>query len=406
MRSTVEDASSQQPARLLAVGVSHHQAPLEVRERLYLQDGHAAELAADLGDAVVLSTCNRTEVYLVGGSPDAARVELERRSGLELGGVLARWDDGEAVSHLFRVAAGLDSLVPGESQILGQVREAYQAARTAGATGPLLNRLFEEALRAGKRVRTEAKLHELPESVAASAVELAARELGGVEGRRALLFGAGRMSELAARDLRARGAEVVVSSRTLESAQDLADRVGGRAAVFDAVAVELPDADLVISATRCPYPILHAEAVRPREKPLVLVDVAVPRDLDPAIGGLDDCTLFDIDALGEGLVGREEDVREAEAIVAEEAARFAEWRRARDAAGAIRDLRRRAEEIRSEELARAGSRLADLSPRERETVETLTTQIVNKLLHAPTVRAKEAGSEPLRDLFALRDERE
>jgi glutamyl-tRNA reductase len=377
-----------------------------VRERLYLRDGHAEELAADLGDAVVLSTCNRTEVYLVGGNVDAARVELERRSGLELGGVLGRWDDGEAVSHLFRVAAGLDSLVPGESQILGQVREAYNAARTAGATGPLLNRLFEDALRAGKRVRTEAKLHELPESVAASAVELAARELGGVEGRRALLFGAGRMSELAARDLRARGADVVVSSRTLESAQDLADRVGGRAAAFDAVAVELPDADLVVSATRCPYPILHAEAVRPRDKPLVLVDVAVPRDLDPAIGELEGCTLFDIDALGEGLVGREEDVREAEAIVAEEAARFAEWRRARDAAGAIRDLRRRAEEIRSEELARAGSRLADLSPRERETVETLTTQIVNKLLHAPTVRAKEAGSEPLRDLFALRDERE
>jgi glutamyl-tRNA reductase len=395
--------------RLLAVGVSHHHAPLEVRERLYLQDGHAAELAADLGEAVVLSTCNRTEIYLAGvagGSPDAARAELEDRSGVELGGVLARWDDGEAVSHLFRVAAGLDSLVPGESQILGQVREAYDAARTAGATGPLLNRLFEEALHAGKRVRTEAKLHELPESVAASAVELAVRQLGGAEGRRALLFGAGRMSELAARDLRARGAEVVVSSRTLESAHDLVDRVGGRAAAFDAVAVELPDADLVISATRCPYPILHAEAVRPRDKPLVLVDVAVPRDLDPAIGELDGCTLFDIDALGEGLVGREEDVREAEMIVAEEAARFAEWRRARDAAGAIRDLRQRAEEIRSEELARAGSRLADLSPRERETVETLTTQIVNKLLHAPTVRAKEAGSEPLRDLFALRDERE
>ena len=392
--------------RLLAVGVSHHHAPLEVRERLYLQDGHAAELAADLGEAVVLSTCNRTEIYLAGGSADAARAELERRSGLELGGVLARWDDREAVSHLFRVAAGLDSLVPGESQILGQVREAYEAARTAGATGPLLNRLFEEALHAGKRVRTEAKLHELPESVAASAVELAVRQLGGAEGRRALLFGAGRMSELAARDLRARGAEVVVSSRTLESAHDLVDRVGGRAAAFDAVAVELPDADLVISATRCPYPILHAEAVRPRDKPLVLVDVAVPRDLDPAIGELDGCTLFDIDALGEGLVGREEDVREAEMIVAEEAARFAEWRRARDAAGAIRDLRQRAEEIRSEELARAGSRLAALSPRERETVETLTTQIVNKLLHAPTVRAKEAGSEPLRDLFALRDERE
>ncbi|MFL5921733.1 MAG: glutamyl-tRNA reductase [Gaiellaceae bacterium] len=388
------------------MGVSHHHAPLEVRERLYLQDGQAAELAAELGDAVVLSTCNRTEVYLGGGDFERVREELERRSGLELGGVLARWDDGEAVSHLFRVAAGLDSLVPGESQILGQVRDAYESARRAGATSALLNRLFEDALRAGKRVRTEAKLHELPESVAASAVELAARELGGVDGARALLFGAGRMSELAARDLRERGAEVVVSSRTLESAQDLAGRVGGRAAAFDAVAVELPDADLVISATRCPYPILHAEAVRAREKPLVLVDVAVPRDLDPAIAALDGCTLFDIDALGEGMVGREEDVREAEAIVAEESARFAEWRHARDAAGAIRDLRRRAEEIRSEELARAGSRLADLSPRERETVETLTAQIVNKLLHAPTVRAKEAGSEPLRDLFALREDGE
>jgi glutamyl-tRNA reductase len=391
-------------ARLLALGVSHHHAPLEVRERLYLQDGHAADLAEALGEAVVLSTCNRTEIYLLGGDADRARRELEERSGLELEGMLARWDDGEAVSHLFRVAAGLDSLVPGESQILGQVRDAYESARTRGATGALLNRLFEDALHAGKRVRTEAKLHELPESVAASAVELGVRELGGVEGKLVLLFGAGKMSELAARDLRARGAEVVVSSRTLESAQDLAERVGGRAAAFDAVAVELPEADLVISATRCPYPILHAEAVRPRKKPLVLVDVAVPRDLDPAIGELDGCTLFDIDALGEGLVGREEDVREAEAIVAEEAARFAEWRRSRDAAEAIRELRTRAEEIRSEELARAGSRLSELSPRERETVETLTTQIVNKLLHAPTVRAKEAGSEPLRDLFALRDD--
>ena len=395
---------SQATARLLALGVSHHHAPLEVRERLYLQDGQASELAEALGEAVVLSTCNRTEIYLVGADPERAREQLEERSGLELEGVLARWDDGEAVSHLFRVAAGLDSLVPGESQILGQVRDAYESARTRGATGALLNRLFEDALHAGKRVRTEAKLHELPESVAASAVELGVRELGGAAGKRALLFGAGKMSELAARDLRERGAEVVISSRTLESAQDLAGRVGGSAAVFDAVAVELPEADLVISATRCPYPILHAEAVRSREKPLVLVDVAVPRDLDPAIGELEGCTLFDIDALGEGLVGREEDVREAEAIVAEEAARFAEWRRSRDAAGAIRDLRTRAEEIRSEELARAGSRLSELSDRERETVETLTTQIVNKLLHAPTVRAKEAGSEPLRDLFALRDD--
>jgi glutamyl-tRNA reductase len=401
----VPTLDSAETGSILAVGVSHRHAPLELRERLYLGDGHAVELAQDLG-AVVLSTCNRTEIYLLGGDPEEARSALERQSGLELEGVLATWEGGEAVEHLFRVAAGLDSLVPGEAQILGQVRLAYEAALTAGATSPVLNRLFEDALHTGKRVRTEARLAEMPESVADSAVELAAKELGGLEGKRALLFGAGRMSELAARRLRSRGAEVVVSSRTLESAQELASRVGGRAAPFDAVAVELTGADLVISATRCPYPILHAEAVQPREKPLVLIDIAVPRDLEPEIANVDGCTLYDIDALGEGLVGREEDVREAERIVAEEVARFAEWRRSRGAAPAIAALRRRAEEIRAEELARAEPRLTELSERERKTVETLTAQIVNKLLHAPTVRAKEAGSEPLRELFALRDDGE
>jgi len=389
--------------RLLAVGVSHRHAPLEVRERLYLAEGHAVDLARELG-GVVLSTCNRTEIYLAGGDPAIAREALERASGIDLEGVLAVWEGDEAVEHLFRVSAGLDSLVPGEAQILGQVRLAYEQALTAGATAPVLNRLFEDALHAGKRVRTEAKLAEMPESVAESAVDLADKALGSVEQKQALIFGAGRMSELAARDLRSRGAEIVVSSRTLESAQELAERVGGRAAPFDAVAVELTEADVVLSATRCPYPILHAEAVQPREKPLVLIDIAVPRDLDPEIGKLDGCTLYDIDALGGGLVGREEDVREAEQIVAEETEHFDEWLRSRGAAPAIAALRRKAEEIRSEELARAEPRLAELSDRERKTVETLTTQIVNKLLHAPTVRAKESGSEPLRDLFALRDE--
>jgi len=395
---------------LLAVGVSHRLAPLEVRERLFLADGHALELAAALAadgaEALVLSTCNRTEVYLAGGSGTKTRTELEKRSGLSLDGVVEAWEEDDVVEHLFRVVAGLDSLVPGEAQILGQVRQAYDAALTAGTTGPLLNRLFEDALHAGKRVRTEARLAEVPESVAASAVELAAGALGGLERRRALLFGAGKMSELAARDLGARGAEVVVSSRTLESAQELAERVGGTATPFDAVAVELEHADLVLSATRCPYLILHAEAVQPRSRPLVLIDVAVPRDLDPEIGKLEGCTLYDIDDLGKGLVGREEDVREAEAIVAEEAERFAEWRRSRGAAPAIAALRRRAEEIRVEELARAEPRLSELSERERKAVETLTTQIVSKLLHAPTVQAKHAGSEQLRELFALREDGE
>ena len=163
--------------RPLAVGVSHHTAPLEVRERLFLADGREIELAKELG-GVVLSTCNRTEVYTPGGDPAAVRAALERRSGLNLDGVLAVWEGDEAVDHLFRVAAGLDSLVPGEAEILGQVRLAYEAALGAGATDAMLNRLFEDALHAGKRVRTEARLAEMPESVATSAVELAARSSG------------------------------------------------------------------------------------------------------------------------------------------------------------------------------------------------------------------------------------
>ena len=184
--------------------MSHRHAPLELRERLYLGDGHAGELARELG-AVVLSTCNRTEVYLDDGDPELVRARLERQSGLELDGVLATWEGQEAVEHLFRVAAGLDSLVPGEAQILGQVRLAYEQALGAGATGPVLNRLFEDALHAGKRVRTEARLAEMPESVAASAVDLAERELGALVHKSALLFGAAFMIG------RARGIDVMAN---------------------------------------------------------------------------------------------------------------------------------------------------------------------------------------------------
>ena len=320
--------------------------------------------------------------------------------------MLARWDDGEAVSHLFRVAAGLDSLVPGESQILGQVRDAYEAARTRGATGALLNRLFEDALRAGKRVRTEAKLHELPESVAASAVELGVRELGGAEGKRALLFGAGKMSELAARGpARARGAEVVVSSRTLESAQDLAERVGGRAAAVRRG-----------RASSCPRPT--SSSPRPAVPTRSCTRRPCGRARSRSCSSTSPCPATSTRRSASSRAARSStstrSARGSSAATRTCARPRRSWpRRPRASptgaaratrADAIRDLRTRAEEIRSEELARAGSRLSELSPRERETVETLTTQIVNKLLHAPTVRAKEAGSEPLRDLFALRDD--
>jgi glutamyl-tRNA reductase len=275
-----------------------------------------------------------------------------------------------------------------------------------------LDCLFRHALRAGKRVRAETALAERPASIAEAATLLARSVFGELTGRHVLLIGAGKMSEIGAASLVGDGVEkVFIASRAEAHAAALAAPFGGSGAAFDQLVAQLIRADIVVSSTACPRQVLSAaevgRALRSRAgRPLLLIDIAVPRDLDPQIGSVEGCTLFDIDALGEGLVGREEDVRKAEAIVAEEAARFADWRRSRGAAPAIAELRRRAEQIRAEELARADARLAELSERERRAVETLTAQIVNKLLHAPTVRAKETGSEPLRELFALSDERE
>jgi glutamyl-tRNA reductase len=415
---------------LLALGITHRRAGLALREWLHFSPAEAAALATRLtsarAEALVLSTCNRTEIYLAGrGSSEAAgraRAELSRHSGLttlEVEQLLEERRDADAALHLFRVAAGLDSLLPGEAQILGQVREAYEHAAVSETTGRILNRVFANALHAGKRVRSETGIGTLAAAVPAAAAELAEKVVGSLEGLRVLVIGAGKMGELAASAFRSRGVErVVVANHRIERARALAARFGGDGVAFERIGDELALADVVVSTTRAPGTVVHAKDVvavlRQRTgRRLVLIDLAVPHDLDPAIGGLDGCVLFDLDALGpvadEAATDRAEAASTAEAIVVEESAAFAAWLRSLEVVPVVSALRRRGEEIRAAELSRASSRLRGLSEAERGSVEALTARILAKLLHEPTARltaeADPRHAETLEHLFGLREER-
>jgi glutamyl-tRNA reductase len=412
--------------KITLVGVSHHRAPVELRERVALEVEQASEvakeLAAHLGEAVCLSTCNRTELYVA--HDDALEVESDVTAVLldrepELAAALYRLRDEAAALHLFRVAAGLDSLVPGEGEILGQVRKAFEA----GAPGPVLGRLFREGLHAGRKVRSQTAIGEAPSSVSAAAAALAQQVFGDLSERRILLIGAGEVSEQAARNLLSRGAAIAgVANRTLARASELAAQYGSAALPLDRVEEELERADVVVSSTSAPELVLRRgqveRALRARKgRPLFLIDLAVPRDLDPEINELDGCYLYDIDDLqavvAESLAGRRREAESAEAIVAEEAERFHAWQASLDVVPAIASLRARAEEIRRRELAKAEARLGELSESERRAVESVTAQIVNKLLHLPTIRMKEAAAgadgvvyaDAVRHLFGLEDDR-
>jgi glutamyl-tRNA reductase len=415
--------------RLALVGLSHHRTPVELRETVALDLSEAGRLAGLLAEraieAVCLSTCNRTEVYLAHADESegqALAIEaLVDRAAIpeaELAPAFYRLADEAAALHLFRVAAGLDSMVPGEGEILGQVRAAYEA----GAAGPLLGRLFRQALHAGKKARAETAIAESPSSVSAAAAALAQQVFGDLSGRRILLIGAGKVSELAARNLVSRGAEIsFVASRTFDRAAEVARAFGSEALPLERVAAELARADVVVSSTSAPAFVVGAEQVEPAlhrraGRPLLLIDLAVPRDLDPAIHELEGCFLYDIDDLeavvAESLAGRRREAERAEAIVAAEAQRFREWQASLDVVPAIASLHARAEEIRAAELAKADARLSRLSDAERRAVEAMTAQIVGKLLHLPTVRMKEAAAtadggvyaDAVRHLFGLEDE--
>jgi len=415
--------------KLALVGVSHRQAPVELRERVAVDPDGARGLARSLADrceAVVLSTCNRTELYL---ASDEASVDLERRAsasllalagadGAALAPVLYRLGDDSAALHLFRVAAGLDSLVPGEGEILGQVRDAFER----GSTGPLLDRLFRQALHAGRRARVETAIGESPASVPAAAAALAAQVFDDLDGRAVLLVGAGKMSELTARNLRSRGAVIAaVANRTVAHGQELAVQVGSRAVGLDGIPGLLDTADVVITSTSAQGFIVDtagaAAALRGRRgRPILFVDLAVPRDVDPALATIDGCFVYDIDDLEAvveaSLAGRRVEAVRAEQLVSAEAERFREWRSSLAVVPAIASLRARAEEIRAGELAKAEPRLGRLPESERKLFEAVTSQIVAKLLHLPTVRMKEAAAasdgvvyaDVVRHLFGLEEE--
>jgi len=396
---------------LALVGISHHVAPVALRERVTLDLEAAGSLARSLGDAVCLSTCNRTEIYLEGLDESVAVRALEEIAGERLDGVLYRMHEDAAALHLFRVAAGLDSLIPGEGEILGQVRAAYEAAEP----GPLLGRVFRQAVVVGKRVRTQTSIGESPASVSSAAAALAAQVFGDLRGRRVLLIGAGRIGELAAANLASRGAHIAyVANRTLETARDLARRFGGQEVALGDLAGPLADVDVVVTSTSAPEAILRpGDVPSKRRAPLFFIDIAVPRDLDPAIGKLDGCFLYDIDDLeavvAETLELRRAEGARAEQLVSEEAERFKSWRASLEVVPAIASLRARAEEIRSSELAKVDRRMSEEALR---TLESVTAQILNKLLHLPTIRMKEAAvtadgaeyADAVRYLFGLEEE--
>jgi glutamyl-tRNA reductase len=390
---------------LVLVGTSHHHAPVELRERVALDRRRAHDVARDLGEAVCLSTCNRTELYVVADdAADAEQRAVDTLAALEpqVEHALYRLRDQAAALHLFRVAAGLDSLVPGEGEILGQVRAAYES----GTPGFLLDRVFRQALHAGRKVRAQTAIGESPASVSSAAAALAEQVFGELGGCRILLVGAGKVGDQAARNLRTRGAEITLVANS---------RTGA-----DEIARELAHVDVVVSSTSASGFVLDAETVERSRKgrQLLFIDLAVPRDLDPRIHELDGCYLYDIDDLqaivSETLAGRRGEAARAESIVAAEAEKFHEWHASLDVVPAIASLRARAEEIREAELRKAEALLGRLDDGERRAVESITSQIVNKLLHLPTVRMKQAAvsadgviyAEAVRHLFGLgEDER-
>jgi glutamyl-tRNA reductase len=424
-------------SELLALGVSHKTAPLDLRERLSLTEGRAVgalgELTAAEGihEAAALSTCNRTELYLI--VSDAVEAEstalgvLTRQAELrptELLGHLYALRSGEAVRHLFRVTAGLDSMIVGEAEIQGQVKRAYELALVEGATGPILNRLFRGALAAGGRARDETAIGERGVSIPSVAVELARRTLGDLAERRVLVIGAGETAELVARALVARGvATVFVANRHHDRAIGLAQRFGGEAVRLEELPEQLERADIVVSATNSPHHIVERDelkqVMRARDdRPLLLIDIAVPRDIEPECREVRGVTLHDIDDFQQiverNTSGRESEARRAEPILDAEQDRFEHWLASLEVVPTVASLRERADEVVERILAENDGRWESLSEADRERLAAMAKAVASRLLHEPTLRMKRsAGSDDaylyvsaLRELFGLDAETE
>jgi len=416
---------------LLALGASHKTAPLALRERIALTDNGAEPLLQELtahpaiGEAVALSTCNRTELYLLVTDPVEAESAvlglLARRAGIrptELLDGIYSLRNCDAARHLYRVASGLESMIVGEAEVQGQVKRAYEAALAARTTGPMTNKLFRAALATGKRVRTETAISAGRASVASVAVDAAQDALGDLTDRHVLLIGAGETAELTARALHDHGVTTMfIANRRRERAIALAQQFGGASGSFDALPSELARADIVISSTSSPHTLLGAEelalVVGDRHgRPLLLVDLAVPRDIDPACAELPGVTLLDIDGL-QTQVRRHISVRKAEArgaegIVEEEIQGFAGWLGSLEVLPTVTALREHADAVVAQVLAENEGRWETLSERDRKRVDALAKAVAKRLLHEPTLRVKgldashrHARLQLLRELFGL-----
>lgn len=423
---------------LAVVGVSHRTAPLEIRERFVIDaqaSAHALRRLAAIGctEAVLLSTCNRTELYMraPGAQPDASTIGarfLTDHAGMpesDADRYLYTLHDDGAVEHLFRVVSSLDSMILGEAQIQGQVKSAYERSVASAngdfVVGPVLARLFEMALRVGGRVRSETKLGTGAASVPSAAIELGRKIFGDLRGRRALVLGAGEMSELTMECLRGDGVrDILVANRTHARADEVARRLDAQAVAFDQVGALLEEVDIVAAATSAPHAVLTRPMVeqalrRPRRSPLLILDIALPRDVERDVGELPNVFLYDIDDLSQVVEGtlerRRSEIAVAENIVQDGIREFWAWYRGRNVVPLIRELRGRVEEVREAETARALRALQHLSPGDQAAIENLTRQLLNKVLHSPTARLREAAAngregdiaQAARYLFALGD---
>ena len=411
---------------LIVVGVSHTTAPIEVREKLTFRPQEAtrclSRLRADglIREGIVLSTCNRTEFYAVEANGNAlSEIEsiLSDRLGYDAPRFIYVRHDREATTHLFGVAAGLDSMILGEAQIHGQVRDAWEHCRSE--SGPILNRMFQTALLAASRAREETGIGRGAASVSSAAVQLAKKIFGGLAGRRAMILGAGDVAELALECLLNEGVRVtIVANRTHERALSLAERHGATAMHYDECWRSLRDVDVLICSTAAPLPVVTVARVRDSieargDRPLCVLDIALPRDVEAAVGDLDNVFLYDLDdlraAAAANLEQREEDVPAARAIIAEEVQKFWDWVAGLAAVPVVREFREEMDRLRTSELAAAMRRIGPLSPEQANAIEQFSKSLMNKFMHEPSVRLKAAAAngrglgvvDAARYLFAL-----
>ncbi|MFZ5644014.1 MAG: glutamyl-tRNA reductase [Bacillota bacterium] len=407
---------------ILAVGVNHRTAPVEIREKLSFSESSLETWLGKLNSypaiegCVIISTCNRTEIYAATRELDeglgAIWDFLSAKSGVDISEIkncTYVHNLYDAIRHLFRVASGLDSMILGETQILGQVKGAYQSAFNYGSTNKVLNTLFQQAITVGKRVRSETGIDKNSVSISYTAVELAKQVFGNLSGREVLIIGAGKMSELTAKHLVANGVSgIIVSNRSIERAKDMAEKFGGKAVRFDQLFNCMEHADIVISCTAASHYVVKKSDMavlmsKRSAKKIMLIDIAVPRDIEPAAGNIDGVSLFDVDDLqnvvDQHLSERKKAAVAAEGIIEEDLDGFMKWLGTQFVVPTISSFKKLGEEIKQKELRKALNRLGDISDHDRKVISSLANSIVNQLLHIPVTRIKEYALTPEGHLY-------